>query len=319
MSDTGNAIHDHGIIAALRADLSRAQARAGRMEAALRAVDAWRGLDGDGITDPVREQVKAALAGAGDGVWLTAEEVATFSRLPAMARRGSRPWRSCGREATMPEPLAITDPVDAPCEHNVNLRGFPDPCRPCLRSRAELLAARVAEMEAFVATWDRHLRYEATAAEVMAARAELEAAVVELENCRTTNRVIVAETVRLAEKATTQLAALRLTCEELKVGQASLLPAAVGRAREEERERCAKEVERLLEPLSSRTTERHDGAWVAMTRAAAAIRAQPAAEPVAAAGGEVTCDRCDRLAMAGRHAVGAIHEMCGGTFREVKP
>ncbi len=30
--------------------------------AALRAVDDWRGLDGDGISDPVRSKLKAALA-----------------------------------------------------------------------------------------------------------------------------------------------------------------------------------------------------------------------------------------------------------------
>jgi hypothetical protein len=41
-----------------------------------------------------------------------------------------------------------------------------------------------------------------------------------------------------------------------------------------EREACAKEAERLAEPIGGRASERHDGAWVALTRAAAAIRAR---------------------------------------------
>jgi len=37
-------------------------ARVERLERALEAVNDWRGLDGDGISDPTRMQVKAALA-----------------------------------------------------------------------------------------------------------------------------------------------------------------------------------------------------------------------------------------------------------------
>jgi hypothetical protein len=46
----------------------------------------------------------------------------------------------------------------------------------------------------------------------------------------------------------------------------------VGDAVAAERDRCAREVERLADVLGGRTTERHDGAWVALTRAAASIR-----------------------------------------------
>lgn len=52
-----------------------------------------------------------------------------------------------------------------------------------------------------------------------------------------------------------------------------------------EREAAAKEVERLAAIVAGRFTERHDAAWVALTRAAAAIRQRgERAETVGGAG-----------------------------------
>ena len=53
----------------LRAALAKAEADAAAMRLALEAVRDWYGLDGDGITDPVRQQVIAALTStAGEDV-----------------------------------------------------------------------------------------------------------------------------------------------------------------------------------------------------------------------------------------------------------
>lgn len=80
-----------------------AQADALRLRELLRKVDAWRGLDGDGITDPLRMEVLAALAATDTGALrgLVARAVAegmALQRKPVSERTWPREAQDAGKD-----------------------------------------------------------------------------------------------------------------------------------------------------------------------------------------------------------------------------